>query len=97
MLVWGGLCPARAAWMSRASRAKAHFTCDICRGCVFEGLQHCLISLSRPWRSVNKYRRHDIIHTKETLTLVFEYLDRDLKQYMDDCGSVLHPQSFEVV
>ena len=30
---------------------------------------------------------HDIVHTEETLTLVFEYLDRDLKQYMDDYGA----------
>ena len=27
---------------------------------------------------------HDIVHTDKSLTLVFEYLERDLKQYMDD-------------
>lgn len=32
---------------------------------------------------------HDIVHTPQCLTLVFEYLDRDLKQYLDDCGSVI--------
>merc|ERR1711997_41953 len=28
-------------------------------------------------------------HTDKSLTLVFEYLERDLKQYMDDCGAIL--------
>ena len=32
---------------------------------------------------------HDIVHTDKSLTLVFEYLERDLKQYMDDCGAIL--------
>ena len=29
---------------------------------------------------------HDIVHTERSITLVFEYLDRDLKQYMDEYG-----------
>ncbi|GLD73160.1 cyclin-dependent kinase 16-like protein [Lates japonicus] len=33
---------------------------------------------------------HDIIHTQKSLTLVFEYLDKDLKQYLDDCGNTIH-------
>ncbi len=32
---------------------------------------------------------HDIVHTEKSLTLVFEYVERDLKQYMDDCGGIL--------
>lgn len=32
---------------------------------------------------------HDIVHTDKSLTLVFEFLERDLKQYMDDCGAIL--------
>ncbi|KAG8137991.1 hypothetical protein E2320_003922, partial [Naja naja] len=32
---------------------------------------------------------HDIVHTDKSLTLVFEYLDKDLKQYMDDCGNIM--------
>jgi cyclin-dependent kinase 17 len=36
---------------------------------------------------------HDIVHTEKSLTLVFEYLDRDLKQYMDECGNVLSPNN----
>jgi serine/threonine protein kinase len=34
---------------------------------------------------------HDIVHTEKSLTLVFEYLERDLKQYMDECSNVLNP------
>jgi predicted membrane protein len=32
---------------------------------------------------------HDIIHTSTTLTFVFEYLERDLKQYIDEYGGIL--------
>ena len=39
---------------------------------------------------------HDIIHTEKSLTLVFEYLDRDLKQYMDNCGGVLSINNVKV-
>ena len=28
-------------------------------------------------------RLHDVIHTEKKLTLVFEYLDSDLKKFMD--------------
>lgn len=31
-------------------------------------------------------RLHDVIHTETSLTLVFEYLDQDLKNYLDACG-----------
>ena len=39
---------------------------------------------------------HDIVHTEKSLTLVFEYLERDLKQYMDDCGGILHVNNVKV-
>ena len=39
---------------------------------------------------------HDIVHTEKSLTLVFEYLDRDLKQYMDSCGGVLSINNVKV-
>lgn len=39
---------------------------------------------------------HDIVHTDRSLTLVFEYLDRDLKQYMDDCGGILAMNNVKV-
>ena len=39
---------------------------------------------------------HDIVHTEKSLTLVFEYLEKDLKQYMDDCGSILSMNNVKV-
>lgn len=47
------------------------------------------VSLLKGLKHVNIVTLHDIIHTKDTLTLVFEYLEKDLKQYMDDCGGVI--------
>jgi len=35
--------------------------------------------------SVRSSRLYEVIHTEKKLTLVFEYLDQDLKQYMDEC------------
>lgn len=39
---------------------------------------------------------HDIVHTEKSLTLVFEYLDKDLKQYMDDCRNILSMNNVKV-
>jgi len=47
------------------------------------------VSLLKGLKHANIVTLHDIIHTRETLTLVFEFLDRDLKQYMDDCNGVI--------
>lgn len=30
-------------------------------------------------------RLYDVIHTERKLTLVFEYLDQDLKKFIDSC------------
>lgn len=35
---------------------------------------------------------HDVIHTDKTLTLVFEYMDQDLKKFMDSQGKALGRQ-----
>lgn len=48
------------------------------------------VSLLKDLKHANVVTLHDIIHTQSCLTLVFEYLDRDLKQYLDDCGSVIN-------
>ena len=40
---------------------------------------------------------HDIVHTEKSLTLVFEYLEKDLKQYMDDCGGMLAMNNVKVL
>ncbi|XP_074645110.1 cyclin-dependent kinase 17-like isoform X3 [Tubulanus polymorphus] len=47
------------------------------------------VSLLRDLKHSNIVTLHDIIHTEKSLTLVFEYLERDLKQYMDDCGNIM--------
>lgn len=39
---------------------------------------------------------HDIVHTDKSLTLVFEYLDKDLKQYMDDCGNIMSMHNVKI-
>ncbi|KAK0400238.1 hypothetical protein QR680_003415 [Steinernema hermaphroditum] len=47
------------------------------------------ISLLRHLRHANVVTLHDIIHTDRLLTLVFEYVERDLRQYMDDVSGPL--------
>ncbi|XP_043089991.1 cyclin-dependent kinase 16 isoform X2 [Puntigrus tetrazona] len=47
------------------------------------------VSLLKNLKHANIVTLHDIIHTEKCLTLVFEYLERDLKQYLDDCGSIM--------
>ena len=48
-----------------------------------------VVSLLKDLKHANIVTLHDIVHTQKSLTLVFEYLDRDLKQYMDDCGGIM--------
>ncbi|XP_059090198.1 cyclin-dependent kinase 18-like isoform X2 [Tigriopus californicus] len=47
------------------------------------------VSLLKDLKHNNIVTLHDIVHTEKSLTLVFEYLERDLKQYMDDCQGIL--------
>jgi len=44
------------------------------------------ISLLKQLQHPNIVRLYDVVLTDQTLTLVFEYLDQDLKKYLDDCG-----------
>ncbi|KAH3671023.1 hypothetical protein OGAPHI_000734 [Ogataea philodendri] len=44
------------------------------------------ISIMKELRHENIITLYDVIHTENKLTLVFEYLDKDLKRYMDSNG-----------
>ncbi|PAA70153.1 hypothetical protein BOX15_Mlig000972g1, partial [Macrostomum lignano] len=48
------------------------------------------VSLLRDLKHANIVTLHDIIHTDKSLTLVFEYLDKDLKQCLEECSGLLH-------
>ncbi|XP_069383672.1 cyclin-dependent kinase 16 [Paralichthys olivaceus] len=54
------------------------------------------VSLLKDLKHANIVTLHDIIHTQKSLTLVFEYLDKDLKQYLDDCGNMIHAHNFKL-
>ncbi|KXJ15893.1 Cyclin-dependent kinase 18 [Exaiptasia diaphana] len=47
------------------------------------------VSLLKDLKHANIVTLHDTVHTHKALTLVFEYLEKDLKQYMDNCGSIM--------
>ncbi|PSK51718.1 negative regulator of the PHO system [Elsinoe australis] len=44
------------------------------------------ISLMKELKHENVVNLHDVIHTENKLMLVFEYMDKDLKKYMDSRG-----------
>jgi len=53
-------------------------------------------SLLRELRHSNVVTLHDIIHTKETLTFVFEFVNTDLSQYLENHGGGLHPRNVKL-
>ncbi|KAG7229678.1 hypothetical protein INR49_012722 [Caranx melampygus] len=55
-----------------------------------------LVSLLKNLKHANIVTLHDIIHTERCLTLVFEYLDSDLKQYLDNCGNLMSMHNVKI-
>lgn len=65
---------------------KNHLSCPLGAPCT--ALRE--VSLLKGLKHNNIVSLHDIIFNQTTLTLVFEFVEKDLKQYMDDCGNLLH-------
>lgn len=53
-------------------------------------------SLLKQLKHANIVTLHDIIYTNKSLTLVFEYLEKDLKQYMDDCNNIMSTKNVKL-
>ncbi|KAG8232561.1 hypothetical protein J437_LFUL008699 [Ladona fulva] len=54
------------------------------------------VSLLKLLKHANIVTLHDKVHTNQSLTLVFEYLEKDLKQYMDDCGNIIDMNNVKI-
>lgn len=54
------------------------------------------ISLLKDLKHANIVALHDIIHTHNSLTLIFEFVERDLKHYMDACNGMMHMNNVKV-
>lgn len=48
------------------------------------------VSLLKQLKHFNIITLHDIIYTQKALTLVFEFVDRDLSRYLDECDHKIH-------
>ncbi|XP_028968528.1 cyclin-dependent kinase 16 [Galendromus occidentalis] len=54
------------------------------------------VSLLKDLKHNNIVTLHDVVHTEKSLTLVFEYLEKDLKQYMEDHGNYMTTNNIKI-
>lgn len=52
-------------------------------------MHHATTNRLKELQHPNIVRLYDVVHTEHKLTLVFEFLDQDLKKYLDVCDSGL--------
>lgn len=71
-----------------------HFHCE--QGELVFALCLCPASLLKGLKHANIVLLHDIIHTKEALTFVFEYVQTDLAEYMTQHPGGLHSYNVRV-
>lgn len=50
----------------------------------------------RELKHFNIVTLHDVIHTDKSLVLVFEYLDTDLKSYMEKAGGLISVHNVQI-
>ena len=54
------------------------------------------ISLLKDLKHANIVTLHDVIHTDISLTLVFEYVEQNLTEYMDECRGMMSMTNVKV-
>lgn len=54
------------------------------------------ISLLKQLKHPNIVRLFDVLHTEKKLTLVFEYLDSDLRKFLDHYGGTIDASQIRV-
>uniref|UniRef100_A0AAZ3Q5Q6 Protein kinase domain-containing protein n=1 Tax=Oncorhynchus tshawytscha TaxID=74940 RepID=A0AAZ3Q5Q6_ONCTS len=82
--------------LSRMSRRASLVMSHTSRGTSNHFLCLSAVSLLKNLKHANIVTLHDIIHTERSLTLVFEYLDSDLKQYLDNCGNLMSMNNVKI-
>jgi serine/threonine protein kinase len=54
------------------------------------------VSLLRSLKHANVVTLHDIIYTDRVLTLVFEFVERDLREYMEEIAGLICIENVKV-
>ncbi|XP_023229424.1 cyclin-dependent kinase 14-like [Centruroides sculpturatus] len=73
-----------------------HYRCNLISKMGFAATHFHSASLLRGLKHANIITLHDIIHTRETLTFVFEFVHTDLGQYLGQHPGGLHPKNIKL-